>query len=239
MAAEANYFNVSIDNSINEEFGYLLAKSPYTSEEEIGELFSHLVCIDEVQKEKNARDLKLTNKIIKLKFCYNDKDGARVENLQIPLGQGHFSKGINHLREVGKIDWENNLKENDISEKLSKQYDKYLTKPPALDVLRKGSLATLQQCAKILDTIPSPELADFIEAFMGDNKNKNIKFFDDEDKKQKSNEQKNENNAEKEKTREEKIEELKAKARKAAEKKSNTRQRARERTNHKDLGIYA
>ena len=50
------YFNVYIDKDIDEEFQYLLEKEPYVSEEEIGELFSHLVYIDEIQKEKNALD---------------------------------------------------------------------------------------------------------------------------------------------------------------------------------------
>ncbi|WP_170999488.1 hypothetical protein [Campylobacter sp. MIT 12-5580] len=49
MKNKNSYFNVQIDKNNDEEFLYLLEKAPYTSEEEIGELFSHLAVLDEVQ----------------------------------------------------------------------------------------------------------------------------------------------------------------------------------------------
>ena len=237
------YFNVDIDKNISEEFQYLLEKAPYTTEKEIGELFSHLVYIDEIQKEKNAQDSKISDKVIKLKFMYNDNDGAKVENLQIPFGQGHFSKGIKHLREIGKIDWENQLKEQNLDEELGKTYDKYLTKPPATDVLTEVGSSTLKQCAKILETVPSPELQGFIAAFMGgDEKARNKLFVKDEEneKKQDSTKDKEETKkpSENEKNKEYKVKDFKQEVKSAAQKKrNNTKEREKIRSNYKDLGI--
>lgn len=226
----AYFFKVEVDKNISDEFSYLLEKSPYTSENEIAELFSHLVYVDEAQKEKNLQDLKLNDKAIKLRFILNDNGENKVENLHIPLGQGHFSKGINHLREIGKINWENDIKENSLSQKLSEIFDKYLTKPPVLDIAQQGTLATLQKCADILETVPSPELQEFLTAFMGDKK-QTIKYFSNNENKKEDREQ--------EKSKEEKIADLKAKVKNFSEKKSNIKERAREITNHKDRGIYA
>lgn len=231
------YFNVDIDKNISEEFHYLFEKAPYTTEKEIGELFSHLVYIDEIQKEKNIQDSKLSSKVIKLKFIYNDNNGAKVENLQIPFGQGHFSKGIKHLREIGKIDWEKDLKEQDLNEKLSKIFDKYLTKPPALDVLKEVGGSTLKQCAKILDTIPSPELQSFLQAFMSGDENFRDKLFDFKDK-EKTQEQEQKSN-ENEKSKDEKIKEMQQETKAIAQKKGKTKEREREINNFKDLGRYA
>lgn len=234
------YFNVYIDKDIDEEFQYLLEKEPYVSEEEIGELFSHLVYIDEIQKEKNAQDSKLSDKIIKLKFTYNDNDGAKVENLQIPFGQGHFSKGINHLREIGKIDWEKQLKEQSLDDKLSKIYDKYLTKPPAADVLTEVGSNTLKQCAKILETVPSPELQGFIAAFMGGDEKVRSKLFANDkenENKQDDTKEKTKKTSENEKSKEEVIQNFKQEVKNIAQKKSNIKERERERNNYKDLGI--
>ena len=234
------YFNVDIDKNISEEFQYLLEKAPYTTEKEIGELFSHLVYIDEIQKEKNAQDSKISDKIIKLQFCYNDNDGAKVENLQIPFGQGHFSKGINHLREVGKIDWEKQLKEQSLDDKLSNIYDKYLTKPPAADVLTEVGSNTLKQCAKILETVPSPELQGFIAAFMGGDEKVRSKLFANDrenENKQDDTKDKTKKTSENEKSKEEVIKNFKQEVKTIAQKKSNIKERERERSNYKDLGI--
>lgn len=218
----------------------MFEKAPYTTEKEIGELFSHLVYIDEMQKEKNAQDSKISDKIIKFQFCYNDNDGAKVENLQIPFGQGHFSKGINHLREVGKIDWEKQLKEQSLDDKLSNIYDKYLTKPPAADVLTEVGSNTLKQCAKILETVPSPELQGFIAAFMGGDEKVRSKLFANDkenENKQDDTKEKTKKTSENEKSKEEVIKNFKQEVKTIAQKKSNIKERERERSNYKDLGI--
>ena len=222
-----NYFNVQIDKDIDEEFAYLLEKAPYTNEKDIDELFSHLAYIDEVQKEKSAKDIKLCDKLIKLKFVYNDHEGAKVENLQIPLGQGHFTKGINHLRKIGKQDWEKDIKEKNFDDELSKKFDKYLSKPPAMEVLGKGTLGTLQHCAKILETIPSPELQSFLEGFMQGSGFDRLKLFQENTQDQKTTEQ--------EKNKEQEIKEFKAEVKAASQKK--TKGREYEISNNKNIGM--
>ncbi|TKX28276.1 hypothetical protein DMB95_09330 [Campylobacter sp. MIT 12-8780] len=225
MKNKNSYFNVQIDKNNDEEFLYLLEKAPYTSEEEIGELFSHLAVLDEVQKEKDASNAKISNKVLKFSFLYNDNEGAKVENLQVPLGQGHFTKGINHLRKIGKQDWEKDIKTKQFDEELSKKFDKFLMKPPAMDVISKGSLGTLQKCAKILDTIPSPEFQTFLQGFMNGNEKCRIQLFGNkEDQKAENNlEQKQENKSnEQEKSKADKIAEIQKEVQTSTQKKSKS-----------------
>lgn len=50
--AQNNNLNIYIDKDTDKEFEVLLQKQPYMNEKEISELFSHLVHIDEAQREK-------------------------------------------------------------------------------------------------------------------------------------------------------------------------------------------
>ena len=230
------YFNVYIDKDNDEEFLYLLEKAPYTNEKEIGELFSHLAYIDEVQKEKNAKDLKLCDKVIKFDFVYNDGEGAKVEKLQIPLGQGHFTKGINHLRKIGKQDWEKDLKNKNLDDILSKKYDKYLRKPPATEILQKGTLRTLQHCAKILDTVPSTELQNLLQGFMNGDEKCRIQLFSDNEKNKKKEKEKE---AEKDiiTEREKELDEFRAQVKNSIQKKSNSKELEKEISKTKNIAL--
>ncbi|MCX2683801.1 hypothetical protein OQH60_07960 [Campylobacter sp. MIT 21-1685] len=163
-----DYFNVEIDKNIDKELANLLEKQPYTNEEEIGELFSHLAHIDKVQQEKNINDGKIQNKFIQLKLCYPNPENNKgeLETLKIPLGQGHFTKGLNHLREIGRIELEKSLDtKKEFFKKLSERYDKYLRMPTkiGIDILQKSGWGTMENCAKIMDIAPSPELQEFLK----------------------------------------------------------------------------
>lgn len=168
MTQQYNYFNVEIDKNIDKEFASLLEKQPYTKEEEIQQLFSHLTYIDKVQQEKNISDGKICDKFIKLKLCYPNPENNKgeVEELKIPLGQGHFSKGIKHLREIGRINLEQKVdKKKEFFNNLSEKYDKCLKIPTkiGIDTLQKAGWGTMETCAKIIDIAPSPELQEFLK----------------------------------------------------------------------------
>ena len=168
MTKQYNYFNVEIDKNIDKEFASLLEKQPYTKEEEIQQLFSHLTYIDKIQQEKNINDGKICDKFIKLKLCYPNPENNKgeVEELKIPLGQGHFSKGINHLREIGRINLTQKIdKKKEFFDNLSEKYDKYLKIPTkiGIDTLQKTGWGTMEACAKIIDIAPSPELQEFLK----------------------------------------------------------------------------
>lgn len=166
---EKNYFNVYISNDIDKEFASLLEKHPYTNEEEIGQLFSHLAHIDKVQQEKSISEGKICDKFIKLKFNYPNPDNngkGETEELKIPLGQGHFSKGLNHLREIGRTNLEQNIdKKKAFFDNLSEKYDKYLKIPTkiGIDTLQKAGWGTMEACARIVDIVPSPELQELLK----------------------------------------------------------------------------
>ena len=171
-------FSIYIDKDTDKEFEVLLQKQPYINEKEISELFSHLVHIDETQKEKNIFDGKLNNKFIKMKFSYPNPDEpskSETEILKIPLGYGHFSRGLEHLREIGKENLDKEVSKSDkFFKALSEKYDKYLKNPTAIgiDSLQKSGWATMESCAKILECFPSEELQQLLKGFsQGDNTN--------------------------------------------------------------------
>ncbi|WP_270985538.1 hypothetical protein [Campylobacter helveticus] len=146
-----------------------MEKHPYTNEEEIGQLFSHLAHIDKMQQEKSISEGKICNKFIKLKFNYPNPDNngkGETEELKISLGQGHFSKGLNHLREIGRTNLEQKVdKRKEFFDNLSKKYDEYLKIPTkiGIDTLQKTGWGTMETCAKIVDIVPSPELQELLK----------------------------------------------------------------------------
>ena len=181
--SKENSFSIHIDKETDDkEFEVLFQKQPYINEKESSELFSHLVHIDEAQKEKNIFDGKLNNKFIKMKFCYSNPDNPNnieTEILKIPLGQGHFSKGLNHIREISKQDFDKKVSKSDkFFKALAEKYDKYLKIPTAItiDALQKSGWATMESCAKIFESVPSEELQQLLRGFsQGYNTNKENK----------------------------------------------------------------
>lgn len=113
-----------------------------------------------------------------MKLCYPNPDNpnkTESEMLKIPLGQGHFSRGLAHTREIGKENFDKEVnKSNKFFKTLSEKYDKYLKIPTTIgiDYLQKSGWATMESCSKIFECIPSEELQQLLRGFsQGHNKN--------------------------------------------------------------------
>lgn len=165
-----DYFEIRFDEKLDEkEFGNILRNNPYIEQNEIDEVLSHLVILDEVQKEKNLVDKNLITKNINFSISYAENGEKITENLSIPFGMGHFSRGIEHLREIGKIEYD---KKQEIQKNKTlnflKEKCKSLELPPTINIneLEKKGWDTLDKTAEILNTISSPELSSFIQNFL-------------------------------------------------------------------------
>lgn len=168
---ENEHFKIFIDDADEKEFGVLLSKQPFINEKEISELFSHLVHVDEAQMEKNIFDSKFGDRFIKMRLNYSDPSNPnknQEEVLKIPLGHGHFSKGLNHLRIIGKENLDEQVNKSEkFFKNLSEKYDKFLRKPTeiGIDVLQKSGWYTMEVCSKIFGCVPSEELQQLLKGF--------------------------------------------------------------------------
>lgn len=165
-----DYFEIKFDENLNEkEFGNILRNNPYTEQDKIDKILSHLVTLDEVKKEQNLTERNLITKNIDFSISYAENGEKITENLSIPFGMGHFSKGIEHLREIGKIEYDKNQQiQKNKTLNFLKEKCKSLELPPTINIseLEKKGWNTLDKTAEILNTISSPELSSFIQNFL-------------------------------------------------------------------------
>lgn len=177
---EDNYFEIKFDEKLNEqEFGNILRGNPYVEQDKIDEVLSHLVTLDEIKKENNLINRNLITKNIDFSISYIENGEKITENLSVPFGMGHFSKGIEHLRKIGKIEYDKHqeIKKDKTLDFLKEKF-KALELPPKVNLsnLEKNGWDTLDRCAEILNTISTPELSSFIKNFLetkGKSKDKN------------------------------------------------------------------
>lgn len=60
------------------------------------------------------------------------ENGKKItENLSIPFGMGHFAKGIEHLKEIGRVEYDTPQKD---SLSFLKEKFQALTKPPKIPI---------------------------------------------------------------------------------------------------------
>lgn len=165
-----NYFEIKFDENLDEkEFGNILRNNPYVEQDKIDEVLSHLVTLDEIKKETNLINKNLITKNIDFSISYIENNQKITENLSVPFGMGHFSKGIEHLREIGKTEYDKNqqIQKNKTLDFLKNKF-KALELPPKikLENLEKSGWDTLDKCAELLNTISTPELSSFIKNFL-------------------------------------------------------------------------
>lgn len=165
-----NYFEIKFSEKLDEkEFGNILRNNPYVEQDKIDEVLSHLVTLDEIKKEMNLVNKNLITKNIDFSISYIENGEKITENLSVPFGMGHFSKGIEHLREIGKTEYDKNqqIQKNKTLNFLKNKF-KALELPPKikLENLEKNGWDTLDKCAEILNTISTPELSSFIKNFL-------------------------------------------------------------------------
>ncbi len=138
------------------------------NKEEIDEVLSHLVALDAAKKEKIKSDGNIDTPSIDFTISYG-LNGKRVEeSMSVPLGMGHFEKGINYLRENFLVDLESNKETQKLNTRLN-NFCSALKMPPklALDDLDEKGWDTIGKMVDLAKGLSSPELAGFLAGFQG------------------------------------------------------------------------
>lgn len=141
------------------------------NKDEIDSVLSHLVALDVARKENIKSNGNIDTPNIEFSIAYG-LNGKRVEEyMSVPLGMGHFEKGINHLRENFGVDLESKAAQKE-KEHTDTRLDKFcsaLKMPPtlSLDELDDRGWDTIDKMASLAQGLSSPELAGFLAGFQG------------------------------------------------------------------------
>lgn len=141
------------------------------NKDEIDSVLSHLVALDVARKENIKSNGNIDTPNIEFSIAYG-LNGKRVEEyMSVPLGMGHFEKGINHLRENFGVDLESKVAQKE-KEHTDTRLDKFcsaLKMPPtlSLDELDEKGWDTIGKMADLAKGLSSPELAGFLAGFQG------------------------------------------------------------------------
>lgn len=141
------------------------------NKDEIDSVLSHLVALDSARKENIKSDGNIDTPNIEFTIAYG-QNGKRIEeSMSVPLGMGHFEKGINYLRENFGVDLESQAAQKE-KEHINKRLDNFcsaLKMPPnlALDDLEEKGWDTIGKMADLAKGLSSPELASFLAGFQG------------------------------------------------------------------------
>ena len=177
IKTDDNFFEISFKDSETNRLLNLYTEHKDTygqneNKEEIDEVLSHLVALDAARKEKIKNDGDIDTPNIDFTISYG-LNGKRVEeSMSVPLGMGHFGKGINHLRENFGANLESDIDSKQEKDNTSNRLDKIcsaLKMPPklALDELDEKGWDTIGKMADLAKGLSSPELAGFLAGFQG------------------------------------------------------------------------
>ena len=166
-----DFFEISFEDSQTNRLLNLVTEHKDTygqneNKEEIDSVLSHLVALDAARKEKIKNDGNIDTPNIDFTISYG-LNGKRVEeSMSVPLGMGHFEKGINYLRENFGVDLESKKE----TQKLNNRLDNFcsaLKMPPklALDELDEKGWDTIDKMADLAKGLSSPEFAGFLAGF--------------------------------------------------------------------------
>lgn len=182
LKTDDDFFEISFESSEVNKSLFLVSEHKDTygqngNKEEIDSVLSHLVALDAARKEhiKSSGEIDTPNVEFSIVYGVN---GKRVEeSMSVPLGMGHFAKGINYLRENFSINLEE-LKAQKEKEKVNNRLDRFcsaLKMPPklTLDELDEKGWNTIDKMADLAKGLSSPELASFLAGFQGAIREKN------------------------------------------------------------------
>lgn len=143
----------------------------YREQHDIDCILSHLTTIDETKKVNKIKGGDFKSEMIDFTISYG-VDGKKVsEKISVPLGYGHFEKGINHLRDNFSqgLGLSPEVRDKANSDEVRKRLENKCKgfKKPTLDMadlqaLGKGTIDTCVETAKALS---NEELGAFLKGF--------------------------------------------------------------------------
>lgn len=143
----------------------------YREQHDIDCILSHLTTIDETKKINKIKGGDFKSEIVDFTISYGVNGKMVSEKISVPLGYGHFEKGINHLRDNFSqgLGLSPEVRDKANSDEVRKRLENKCKgfKKPTLDMadlqaLGKGTIDTCVETAKALS---NEELGAFLKGF--------------------------------------------------------------------------
>lgn len=147
-------------------------KVSYTEQSDIDSILSHLTTIDEVKMKNKIKSGDFKSEMIEFNIIYGVNGKKVSEKLSVPLGYGHFEKGINYLRDnfsqsLGLLNSKdrNAINSDELRTRLDNKCKGF--KKPVLDMadLQKAGYGTIDVCVETAKALSNEELGAFLQGF--------------------------------------------------------------------------
>ena len=172
-AVSDDFFEISFAQSETNERLKLYDdyKDTYREQHDIDCILSHLTTIDETKKINKIKGGDFKSEIVDFTISYGVNGKMVSEKISVPLGYGHFEKGINYLRDnfsqgMGLNPEVRDKANNDEVRKRLENKCKGFKKPTLdmadLQALGKG---TIDACVETAKALSNEELGAFLKRF--------------------------------------------------------------------------
>lgn len=168
-----DFFEISFAQSeVNERLNLCNEfKDTYSEQNDIDCILSHLTTIDESKKANKLKGGDFKSEMIDFTISYGVNGKKVSEKISVPLGYGHFEKGINHLRDnfsqgLGLSPEDRAVANGDECRKRLENKCKGLKKP-TLDMadLQALGYGTIDTCVETAKALSNEELGAFLKGF--------------------------------------------------------------------------
>lgn len=143
----------------------------YREQHDIDCILSHLTTIDETKKINKIKGGDFKSEIVDFTISYGVNGKVVSEKISVPLGYGHFEKGINHLRDnfsqgLGlSPEVRDKANSDEVRRRLENKCKGF--KKPTLDMADLQALGkgTIDVCVETAKALSNEELGAFLKGF--------------------------------------------------------------------------
>lgn len=146
-------------------------KDTYREQHDIDCILSHLTTIDETKKINKIKGGDFKSEIVDFTISYGVNGKVVSEKISVPLGYGHFEKGINYLRDNFSQGMGLNpeVRDKANSDEVRKRLENKCKgfKKPTLDMADLQALGkgTIDACVETAKALSNEELGAFLKGF--------------------------------------------------------------------------
>lgn len=146
-------------------------KDTYREQHDIDCILSHLTTIDETKKVNKIKGGDFKSEIVDFTISYGVNGKMVSEKISVPLGYGHFEKGINYLRDNFSQGMGLNpeVRDKANSDEVRKRLENKCKgfKKPTLDMADLQALGkgTIDACVETAKALSNEELGAFLKGF--------------------------------------------------------------------------
>lgn len=172
-AVSDDFFEISFAQSETNERLKLCNdyKDTYREQHDIDCILSHLTTIDEAKKINKIKGGDFKSEIVDFTISYGVNGKVVSEKISVPLGYGHFEKGINYLRDNFSQGMGLNpeVRDKANSDEVRKRLENKCKgfKKPTLDMADLQALGkgTIDACVETAKALSNEELGAFLKGF--------------------------------------------------------------------------